>query len=106
MSSNPPTSDTREPRSRFPAGRGSLVSTVSRFVLVSYAVRVAVWRGPRGLLVEVIVLDRSPLYRISQHVNGRRYHLAYAHDVAGIAEHVDLADLVEVLQFPTRQAAS
>ena len=79
---------------------------MSRFVLVSYAVRVAVWRGPRGLLIEVIVLDRSPLYRVSQFVNGRRYHLAYAHDVAGVAEHVDLADLVEVFAFPGRQAAS
>ena len=54
----------------------------------------------------MIVLDRSPLYRVSQFVNGRRYHLAYAHDVAGVAEHVDLADLVEVFAFPGRQAAS
>ena len=82
------------------------MSTVRRFVRISYPVRVAVWRGPRGLLIEVIVLDRSPLYRVSQFVNGRRYHLAYEHDVAGVAEHVDLADLVEVLAFPGRQTAS
>lgn len=60
----------------------------------------AVWRGSEGILVEVIVLNRSPLYKISQEVNGRRYFHAYAATIERLAEHVDLADLVEVIAFP------
>lgn len=60
----------------------------------------ATWRGPKGIEVEVIVLNRSPLYKVTQVTNGRRYFIAYAHNVATLATHVELADLVEVLPFP------
>ncbi|UBU10047.1 transposase [Nonomuraea gerenzanensis] len=63
----------------------------------------ATWRGPDGIEIDVIVLNRSPLYRVTQKLNGRRYHLAYAHDIAGIERWVDLADLVEVLPFRARR---
>ncbi|WP_433520168.1 transposase (plasmid) [Nonomuraea sp. CA-143628] len=59
----------------------------------------AIWRGPDGILVETIVLDRRPCLRVSQVVNGRRYHQAYC-GLAELAQYVDLADLVEVILFP------
>lgn len=59
----------------------------------------ATWRGPDGLLVEVIVLDRRPRLRVSQTIRGRRYHLAYC-SLAQLTEYVDLADLCEVIPFP------
>ncbi|HEY9368936.1 hypothetical protein [Streptomyces sp.] len=61
----------------------------------------AVWRGPDGLLVEVIVLDKRACLRVSQVVNGRRYHQAYC-SLAHLGEYVDLADLVEVIYLPGR----
>lgn len=60
----------------------------------------ATWRGPGGIEVEVIVLDRSPLYKVTQLVEDRRYFVAYAHDIPTLEQHVTLADLVEVIQFP------
>lgn len=59
----------------------------------------AVWRGPDGLLVEVIVLGRRPCLRISRIVRGRRYHEAYC-TLRELAQYVDLADLCEVYPFP------
>ncbi|MDP4511843.1 hypothetical protein [Nonomuraea turcica] len=60
----------------------------------------ATWRGPDGIQVEVIMLNRAPLYKITQRVNGRRYFLAYSSDVDGLLPWVDLGDLVEVIPFP------
>ncbi|HUR74468.1 MAG TPA: hypothetical protein VMZ00_09330 [Sporichthya sp.] len=60
----------------------------------------ATWRGPDGILVEPIVLDRRPCLRVSQVVRGRRYHLAYC-NLAQLAQYVDLADLCEVIAFPS-----
>ena len=59
----------------------------------------AAWHGPGGILVEVIVLDKRACLRVSQIVNGRRYHQAYC-SLAELPQHVDLADLVEVIAFP------
>ncbi|MFI7691816.1 hypothetical protein ACIBQ6_22295 [Nonomuraea sp. NPDC049655] len=64
------------------------------------------WHGPNGIEVEVIVLNVAPLYKVSQTVNGRRYHVAYAATIERLAEHVDLADLVEIYDFPAIDQAS
>lgn len=60
------------------------------------------WHGPDGVEVEIIVLNVAPLYKVSQTVNGRRYHVAYAATIERLAEHVELADLVEVVDFPAK----
>lgn len=59
------------------------------------------WRGPGGILVEPIVLDQRPCLRVSQIVNGRRYHVGYW-SIRELSTHVDLADLVELIPFPSR----
>lgn len=74
------------------------------FVRFAYCEGVTRWHGPDGIQVEVIILNRSPLYRVSQIVNGRRYHVAYAATIERLAEHVDLADLVEVIPFKREDA--
>ncbi|MEU7831420.1 transposase [Nonomuraea sp. NPDC049129] len=61
-----------------------------------------VWRGPGGIEVEAIVLDRTPLYKITQKVNNRRYFVADCRTVHDVEKHVDLADLVEVIYLPGR----
>jgi hypothetical protein len=68
---------------------------------------VSVWCGPGGIEIEVIVLNVAPLFKVTQTVNGRRYHLAYTATVDSLAQWVDLADLVEVIQHPAarRQTA-
>ncbi|MEU8151815.1 transposase [Nonomuraea sp. NPDC048901] len=63
-----------------------------------------VWRGPGGIEVEAIVLDRTPLYKITQKVNNRRYFVADCRTVRDVEQHVDLADLVEVIQLPVGRA--
>ena len=65
----------------------------------------AVWRGPNGLLIEPIVLDKRACLHVSQIVNGRRYHEAYC-SLAELATYVDLADLVEVYDFPRVPASA
>lgn len=62
----------------------------------------ASWRGPDGILVEVIVINDRQRFKISQTVNGRRYLIDYCGTIAQVAKHVDLADLVEVIPFPTQ----
>ncbi|MEV0994677.1 hypothetical protein [Nonomuraea sp. NPDC050202] len=68
----------------------------------------AVWRGPRGIEIEVIVLNAYQRFKVTQTTNGRRYLLGYYGTLAGVLRHVgDFADLVEVIDFPSeRQAAS
>ena len=58
------------------------------------------WRGPDGIEVEAIVLNGRPRLRVSQRVNGRRYLLSYCRTIRDVEQHVDLADLVEVIAFP------
>jgi hypothetical protein len=58
---------------------------------------VRVWRGPDGIQIEAIILNRRPLLRVTQTVNGRRYTLGYCTRPAEVAMYVDLADLVEVI---------
>ncbi|MEV4100462.1 hypothetical protein AB0J42_09370 [Nonomuraea sp. NPDC049649] len=56
----------------------------------------AIWRGPEGIVVEVIVLDDQPVLRISQDVGGRLYLQGYCASVTELAQHgIDLAQLVE-----------
>ncbi|MGA4989844.1 hypothetical protein [Nonomuraea bangladeshensis] len=58
------------------------------------------WHGPDGILVEVITLNQRQRFKVSQYVNGRRYLLGYYGSIGAIVRHVDLADLVEVYDFP------
>ncbi|TMR24879.1 transposase [Nonomuraea turkmeniaca] len=60
----------------------------------------SIWRGPRGVEVQIIVLDTTPLFKVTQVLNGRRYFLAYSASIDGLRQHVDLADLVEVIALP------
>lgn len=50
--------------------------------------------------MEAIVLDRTPLYKITQKVDDRRYFVADCRTVRDVEEYVDLADLCEVYDFP------
>lgn len=58
------------------------------------------WSGPRGIQIEVIRLNDRPLFKITQTVNGHHYLVEYCATIAAVTKHVDLADLVEVLDFP------
>lgn len=60
----------------------------------------AVWRGPRGIEVEAISIGRRPRLRVTQVIGRDRYLLAYCRTVREVAQHVDLADLVELIIFP------
>jgi hypothetical protein len=73
---------------------------------LSYCRQVNSWRGPRGIKVEAIVLDRRPRLRVTQTLHGRTYVVGdytrpdeLARDV-----HLDLADLCEVIDLPVRRA--
>ena len=57
------------------------------------------WVGTRGYEVELIWLDRRPVLRVCQRVETRLYVLAYCTTVDAVAELVDLADLVEVVEL-------
>ena len=69
-------------------------------VLYSFGVRR--WHGPNGIQVEPIILDARPLLKVTQTVNGRRYLLEYCRTIAHVTAHVDLADLIEVIDLPAR----
>lgn len=64
------------------------------------------WCGPNGIQVEAIVLNRRPLLKVTQHVNGRRYLLGYCATTSAVSKHVDLADLCEVYPFPRVSASA
>ncbi|KAA9379650.1 transposase [Microbispora cellulosiformans] len=53
------------------------------------------WVGVDGWEVAVVELDGRPVFRV-RHLG---YHICYARSVAGVAQHVDLADLVEVVEL-------
>ncbi|MFC6080893.1 transposase [Sphaerisporangium aureirubrum] len=57
----------------------------------------SIWVGPEQLTVELIRLNGRPVLRVRKH----GYHLAYCRNVAELATHVDLADLVELIMLPT-----
>ena len=57
------------------------------------------WVGVRGYEVEAIILDDRQLLRVSQRVGTSRYLITYATTVREVAEHVDLASLVEVVEL-------
>lgn len=65
----------------------------------------ATWRGTGGIEVEVIVLNDRSCLRVTQIVNGRRYHETYC-SLDQLAQYVDLADLCEVLPFPRVSASA
>lgn len=44
--------------------------------------------------------------KVSQHVNGTRYLLGYCATIGELTRHVDLADLVEILEFPAGDHAA
>ncbi len=57
------------------------------------------WVGTRGYEVEAIILNDRPVLRVCQRIEERLYLIAYARSVAEVALHVDLADLVEVVEL-------
>ncbi|MCC5574451.1 hypothetical protein IMZ11_02195 [Microtetraspora sp. AC03309] len=63
----------------------------------------ALWRGINGYEVEHIMLGNRPTLRVSKRVRGARVLVAYCRSVREVAEHVDLADLVEVVELPRAQ---
>ncbi|GLW10211.1 hypothetical protein Misp01_53390 [Microtetraspora sp. NBRC 13810] len=62
----------------------------------------AVWAGANGYEVEIVVLDRRRVARVSRRIGTRKALVGYCRTVAEIAELVDLADLVEVIELPAR----
>ncbi|WP_061295983.1 hypothetical protein [Herbidospora cretacea] len=65
----------------------------------------AIWHGPKGIEVDLIILGQRPLLRVTQVLGGRRWHIANCKSVREVAELVDLADLVEVIPLPVRAAS-
>jgi hypothetical protein len=62
-----------------------------------------VWHGPKGIEVEVIVLYKQPLIRVTRIVPEHgRMHLGFCATPGEVAALVDLADLVEVIPLPGR----
>lgn len=57
------------------------------------------WVGTRGYEVEAIILDKRQVLRVCQRCEDRLYLIAYCRSVAAVAEHVDLASLVEVAEI-------
>lgn len=64
------------------------------------------WSGPKGITVEVIQLNARHLFKVTQIVRGHRYLLGYCGTIAEITKHVDLADLVELIDFPAKDLPS
>jgi hypothetical protein len=61
------------------------------------------WQGVDGFEVELVVLDRLPILRISQRVGRNRYWHADCRTPAEVAEHLDLGDLVEIVELHPRR---
>lgn len=62
------------------------------------------WRGPRGIKIEAIILDRRPMLRITQTVGRRTYLVAYCRNEREVERYVPLEELVEVIPLPQRGA--
>ncbi|MEU7894221.1 hypothetical protein AB0B45_15330 [Nonomuraea sp. NPDC049152] len=69
------------------------------YVRIVYAPGLPIWRPAAGHEIELIILNGRPCLRVSQWIAGRRYLIAYAWNVRQVAQHVDLADLVEVVDL-------
>jgi len=57
------------------------------------------WVGLHGYEVECIMLDHRQVLRVSQRIGGRRCLIGYCPTVEAVAGMVDLATLVEVVEF-------
>ncbi|WP_165969580.1 hypothetical protein [Nonomuraea terrae] len=53
----------------------------------------------------MITLNDRQRFKVTQKTNGRRYLLGYCATIAQVTRHVDLADLVEVVDFPAQPGA-
>ncbi|WP_144070241.1 transposase [Nonomuraea indica] len=69
-----------------------------------------VWRGPDGIEIAVITLDRGhgprQVYRVVHHSPTRTTVVDYATSVRQIEQWVNLADLVEVIDLPLRRSVA
>lgn len=65
---------------------------------------VARWLSPNGYEVEHIIRDGRPCLRVSHRVRGRLYHVADCWSPTQVAMHVDLAELVEVVDLSQARA--
>ncbi|WP_405140677.1 transposase [Sphaerisporangium sp. NBC_01403] len=59
--------------------------------------------GTNGIEVERIVLNGRPRLRVSWADGRNRHVIAYCKTVSELREHVDLADLVEVVSLANRR---
>ncbi|MEU7891764.1 hypothetical protein AB0B45_02740 [Nonomuraea sp. NPDC049152] len=57
------------------------------------------WLGPDGMEVEHIILNGRPCLRVCHWVRGTRYLVAYCWHPRQVAQHVDLSELVEVVDL-------
>ncbi|GAA2420576.1 hypothetical protein GCM10010404_93690 [Nonomuraea africana] len=57
------------------------------------------WCSPNGYEVEHIILNGRECLRVSHWVGGRHYFVAYCWHPRQVAQHVNLADLVEVVDL-------
>jgi hypothetical protein len=55
-------------------------------------------------MLAVIIREGRPCLRVSHRVNGRLYHVADCWSPAEVSVHVDLADLVEVVDLARARA--
>ncbi|WP_062353667.1 hypothetical protein [Herbidospora yilanensis] len=53
----------------------------------------------------MIVLGKAARLRVTQVLGGRRWHVANHRTIREVEQHVDLADLVEVIAFPAGPVA-
>ncbi|MFI6900318.1 hypothetical protein ACIBKY_03600 [Nonomuraea sp. NPDC050394] len=61
----------------------------------------AVWRGPKGIEVEAIILNDAPTLRAVQRFGDRAVLLGYCRSVADLKKlGIDLADLEEADSAP------
>jgi hypothetical protein len=62
------------------------------------------WLSPNGIEVEHIIREGRPCLRVSHRVNGRLYWVADCWSPAEVSVHVDLAELVEVVELAAVRA--
>jgi hypothetical protein len=57
------------------------------------------WVGPGNVEVEHIILDGRSTLRVCWRRGSRRYVVAYCRSIRELTQHVELADLVEVIEL-------
>ncbi|MGW5689341.1 hypothetical protein [Nonomuraea sp. NPDC003754] len=57
------------------------------------------WLGPDDMEVEHIILSGRECLRVSHWVRGQRHLVAYCWTPKAVAQHVDLSELVEVVDL-------